>query len=158
MLNLDNESEWREWLQSRFVRPWWEELWRDYLSKREKHERGQGLRDIQVRLIHGEARGNTKYSAMFPDKTDWDGADHLARFHYHVRRENERSNEGVFFGGNFSDELVDKIVWSLKGYLMKIHTRSYIDKPTGGRAIFGAALTGPYQWLPWESLFQRAQD
>lgn len=53
-------------------------------------------------------------------------------------------NEGVFFGGNFSDELVDKIVWLLKGYLMKIHMQSYIDKLTGGRAIFSAVLTGPY--------------
>lgn len=145
ILSLDNENEWREWIRSGFVQPWWEELQHDFLSKREKQERGQGLRDIQVRLITGESRGNTKYSAMFPNKTDWDGADHLARFHYHVRRENERLNEGVFYSQNFSEELIDKLVWSLKGYLMKIHTQSYIDKPTGGRAIFGTTLAGPCQ-------------
>lgn len=96
-LSLNDEEEWRQWLRSALVRPWWEELQCDYLHKRERLEHGHGLWDIQVRLISGEARGNTKYSAMFPNKTDWDGADHFARFHYHVRRENERLNEGVFF-------------------------------------------------------------
>ena len=60
MLNLDNKSKWQEWLQSRFMWPWWEELWCDYLSKIEKQECGQGLCDIQVRLIHSEAHSNTK--------------------------------------------------------------------------------------------------
>lgn len=127
------------------MQPWWEELQCDFLSKREKQECGQGLCDIQVRLIIGESHGNTKYSAMFPNKTDWDGADHLACFHYHVWRENKQSNEGVFYSQNFSEELIDKLVWSLKGYLMKIHTQLYIDKPTGGWAIFGTMLAGPCQ-------------
>lgn len=89
MLNLDNESKWQEWLQSRFMQPWWEELWHDYLSKREKQEHSQGLHDIQLRLIHSEVCSNIKYSTMFPDKTDWDSADHLVYFHYHVQRENK---------------------------------------------------------------------
>lgn len=142
VLQLSDDVSWTEWLQSRFVKPWWLELWENHIAKRTTSERGRGISEIQAKIMMGETNGNTKYSMHDPDKTDWDSADHLARFHYNVKLENSRSNEGVFFGRHFSDQYMDKIVWSLKGYLTKIHSPSYINKRNGGAAIFGTLQSG----------------
>jgi hypothetical protein len=105
ILRLGQEEDWISWLQSSLVKPWWAELWRDYLTKRDKTERSNGIGNIQAKIASGESNGNTKYSTHFPDKGDWDPADHFARFHYNVKKENMRSNEGVFYGRNFSETM-----------------------------------------------------
>ncbi|BCS16433.1 hypothetical protein ALUC_80640A [Aspergillus luchuensis] len=95
LLKLDGDSEWREWLQLDFVKPYWLELWQ-HLSKVGDTERGTGLARVQETLIRGEARGNTKYSRRHVDKTNWDINDHMAYFLYNVRTENLSRRDGVF--------------------------------------------------------------
>lgn len=76
------------------VKPWWIELWNDYLSKDQTKERGKGTGDIQNRILSGESHGVLKYSTTQPKKDDWDGEDYLARFHFNVKNINLRSREG----------------------------------------------------------------
>jgi hypothetical protein len=93
---------------------------------------------------HSEWRGPRvlKYSLPQPNKEDWDGADHLARFYLNIKNMNLRSREGIFYGKNLSDDTMDKIVWALKGWLCKIHAPSYINKPHGGTTILGTKRKG----------------
>jgi hypothetical protein len=142
VLNLEDNNDWLEWLRSGMVRPWWEELWNNHLSQEQSKERGKGIGVIQNRILSGEAHGVLKYSSPQPNKEDWDGADHLARFHLNVKNMNLRSREGVFYGKNLSDDTMDKIVWALKGWLCKIHAPSYISKPHGGTAVLGTKRQG----------------
>lgn len=51
--------------------------------------------------------------------------------------ENMKSNDGVFYGRNISDEDMDRAVWVLKGILIEMHPPSQIGEPLGGTAIFG---------------------
>ncbi|GAA85914.1 hypothetical protein AKAW_04028 [Aspergillus luchuensis IFO 4308] len=120
LLKLDGDSEWREWLQLDFVKPYWLELWQ-HLSKVGDTERGTGLARVQETLIRGEARGNTKYSRRHVDKTNWDINDHMAYFLYNVRTENLSRRDGVF-------------------HRLGLHTgemEAAIKKPSGGTAVFG---------------------
>lgn len=145
ILNLTDEAEWTEWLRSRLVQPWWIELWTECLSKRASGERGVGVGEIQAKILAGEGNGRNEYSDPVPEKKEWSAADHIARFHFMVKTRNLVSNEGVFYGKNFADSYLDKVVWGLKGYLNKIHTPSHINKPTGGAAIFGEWVLGEYR-------------
>ncbi|RHZ59617.1 hypothetical protein CDV55_102066 [Aspergillus turcosus] len=104
-------------------RPWWEELWNDHLSREQAKERGKGIADIQNRILSGEAHG-------------------VSRFHWGVKDDNLRSREGVFYRKNLSDDQMDRIVWALKGWLCKMHSLSYINRPHGGTAIFGTKRQG----------------
>lgn len=144
-----------EWLRSDMVKPWWTEL-RAHLSKNNAKERGKGIGEIQSRILMGESPGVLKYSKPQPKKDEWDDADHLTRFHFNVKDVNLRSREGVFFGKNFSDEMMDRIVWALKGWLRKIHARSYIDKPHGGTAIRGTSRQDNVLWVQRGKAFSRS--
>jgi hypothetical protein len=126
-LKLQDDHEWIEWLRFDMVKPWWTELWAP-LSKNNAKERGKGIGEIQNRILTGEAHDVLKYSKPHPKKDEWDDADHLARFHFNAKDINLRSQQGVFFSKNFTDEMMDRIVWALKGWLCKILARSYIDK------------------------------
>ncbi|PWY79751.1 hypothetical protein BO70DRAFT_429925 [Aspergillus heteromorphus CBS 117.55] len=81
LLKLNSEDDWREWLVSDLVKPYWLELW-DYLAKNPtaKQKRGAGLARIQELIIKGEARGVAKYSRRHVEKTGWDLNEHLAYF------------------------------------------------------------------------------
>ncbi|RLL98129.1 hypothetical protein CFD26_106248 [Aspergillus turcosus] len=155
-LNLEDNDDWLEWLRSDLVRPWWEELWNDHLSREQAKERGKGIADIQNRILSGETHGVCKYSSRWPNKEDWDGADHLARFHWGVKDDNLRSREGVFYRKNLSDDQMDRIVWALKGWLCKMHSPSYINRPHGGTAIFGTKRQGNVLQAKSEKAFSRS--
>lgn len=127
------------------VKPYWCELWNDYLSNRETANRGPGFNVVQLRAIVWEA---PKYSSpTTKDKSDWDDVDHYACFLHNVREVNLRRDQGVFFNKGFSDDHMDELVWALKGYLRSLHYPSKINKPGGGRAIFGSFLTGMIYWF-----------
>ncbi|GAT28035.1 hypothetical protein RIB2604_02501100 [Aspergillus luchuensis] len=118
LLKLDGDSEWREWLQLDFVKPYWLELWQ-HLSKVGDTERGTGLARVQETLIRGEARGNTKYSRRHVDKTNWDINDHMAYFLYNVRTENLSRRDGVFHRLGLHTGEMEAAVWALKNILVK---------------------------------------
>ncbi|QKX57159.1 uncharacterized protein TRUGW13939_04267 [Talaromyces rugulosus] len=137
VLRLTSDESWKQWLQSRLVKPWWTELWNDCLKTREKGIRSVGLAEVQERMLSGEANGIMKYSTTQPDKEEWDLADHIARFIWNTGSLNEKSNEGVFYNRRFSEDYQASIMWSLKSVLIQMHSPSYINKPTGGTAILG---------------------
>lgn len=141
-LGISSEKHWLEWLQSDLVKPYWCELWNDYLSKKRFTHRGPGFSAVQLRAIICEAPKYSPSSSTIKDKSDWDDVDHYACFLHNVREENLKREQGVFFNKGFEDDHMDDLVWALKGYLRKLHCRCKIDKPSGGRAIFGSALTG----------------
>ncbi|KAE8164621.1 SNF2 family N-terminal domain-containing protein [Aspergillus tamarii] len=87
--------------------------------------------------MSGESLGNTKYSGRNPDRASWDEADHLACFVWHVKHENTRSNNGIFYNRNLSDTTIEKIIWSLKDWIRQKHAPSYINTAMGGTALFG---------------------
>jgi hypothetical protein len=138
-LMLTNTSEWKSWLQSTLVKPYWIELWDCCLKQQKNGVRGIGLGLIQELLAIGEAGGRRKYSQTFRDdsKLEWEIGDHLACFLYWVKRENLESNEGVFYGRNLADEDMDRAVWALKGILVEMHSPSQINNAMGGKAVFG---------------------
>ena len=83
---------------------------------------------VLERLARGEANGQTRYSARFPEKDEWDLADHLARFVCMVKTENHRSNQGVFFRKNLPESFMEAIVWALLSYLRSTNGNSVIGK------------------------------
>lgn len=141
ILKLTTETSWTEWLRSQFVKPWWEELWNDCLSSRQK-VRSVGLQEVQERILPGEAHGTMKYSTTQPEKEEWGVVDHLARFMWNVIDLTQNSNEGVFYNRRFKVDYCEAIVWGLKSELMKMHSPSYINKGTGRTAIFGTTRPG----------------
>lgn len=144
-LKLDGEGEWREWLQSDFVKPYWLELW-GYLSQTGSNaqKRGAGLSRVQELMIRGEAKGSAKYSRRHVDKTMWDINDHIAYFLYSVRSENLSRRGGVFYQRNLHTSEMDAAIWVLKNVLVQMHSPSQIDKRSGGNALFGTCLPGEY--------------
>ncbi|PWY63875.1 hypothetical protein BO70DRAFT_383618, partial [Aspergillus heteromorphus CBS 117.55] len=141
LLKLNSEDDWREWLVSDLVKPYWLELW-DYLAKNPtaKQKRGAGLARIQELIIKGEARGVAKYSRRHVEKTGWDLNEHLAYFVHNVRSENTHRRGGVFFQKNLPENIMDTAIWTLKNILIQMHSPSQINKPSGGKAIFGETL------------------
>ncbi|PWY62388.1 P-loop containing nucleoside triphosphate hydrolase protein, partial [Aspergillus heteromorphus CBS 117.55] len=117
------------------------ELW-DYLAKNPtaKQKRGAGLARIQELIIKGEARGVAKYSRRHVEKTGWDLNEHLAYFVHNVRSENTHRRGGVFFQKNLPENIMDTAIWTLKNILIQMHSPSQINKPSGGKAIFGETL------------------
>ncbi|PYI11513.1 putative DNA repair helicase rad5,16 [Aspergillus sclerotiicarbonarius CBS 121057] len=79
---------------------------------------------------------------MYPEKDGWDEGDHTARFLYHVKRENLQSNQGVFYDKGFTENEMEGIVWSLKGYLTTLAKRS-TNQSHGGLAIFKPVHISP---------------
>ncbi|GMG25245.1 unnamed protein product [Aspergillus oryzae] len=129
ILKLETDSEWLEWLKSALVAPWWKELHSDCLSKPKSGKPARvSQKVILERLTRGEANGKTRYSARFPEKDDWDLADHLARFVYMVKTENYRSNQGVFFRKNFPEPFMEAIVWALLNYMRSTDGSSILGK------------------------------
>lgn len=79
----------------------------------------------------------------------------MAHFHFNMKTDNKQSNKGVFFNKVMSESYIDRVVWALKGYLIKIHSPSYINKPRGGKAIFGELVISEYaNGAGWKSLSQ----
>lgn len=149
-LGISSEEHWLKWLQSDLVKPYWCELWNDYLSKKKFTHRGPGSKAVQLRAIICDAPKYSPSSANEDkDKSDWDDIDHYACFLHNVREENLRKTQGVFFNKGFEDDHMDDLVWALKGYLRKLHCRCKIDSGGGGRAIFGDSLIGKglFYWI-----------
>ncbi|GKZ61541.1 hypothetical protein AnigIFM49718_008260 [Aspergillus niger] len=141
-LNLGTLEDWKAWLKSDLVAPYWKELWESCLrlDTVQSLKRGIGLSQVQELMHTGEAGGKRRYSQVFGrDQSSWQVGDHLACFSYWVKNENLKSNQGVFYGRNISDEDMDRAVWALKGVLVEMHSPSQINKPMGGAAIFGTS-------------------
>ncbi|GAB1199547.1 hypothetical protein APSETT444_008897 [Aspergillus pseudonomiae] len=129
ILKLETHSEWLEWLRSSLVAPWWKELYSDCLSKPKSGKPVRVRRKVVLeKLARGEANGQTRYSARFPEKDEWDLADHLARFVCMVKTENHRSNQGVFFTKNLPEPFMEAIVWALLSYLRSTNGNSIVGK------------------------------
>ncbi|PIG82089.1 DNA repair helicase rad5 [Aspergillus arachidicola] len=129
ILKLETHSEWLGWLKSALVAPWWKELHSDCLSKSKSGKPAKVSQKVVLeRLTRGEANGETRYSARFPEKDEWDFADHLARFVYMVKTENHRSNQGVFFRKNFPESFMEAIVWALLNYMRSTDGSSILGK------------------------------
>lgn len=137
ILCLDSDDEWVRWLRSNMLKPYWIELWEDFFKHRQSTECDPCLMAVQERIIDGEACGRMTFSEPQRDKTDWDVTDHYACFLYWVKWYNTRSNQGVFWNRDMTDEEMDCIIWALKDYLVYIHSPSHIMEPTGGNSIFG---------------------
>lgn len=112
------------------------------LGQEQTKEQGKGIGDIQNWILSGESHSVLKYSTTQPKKDNWDAADHLAHFHFNIKNINLQSQEGVFFGKNLSNKMMDRIIWALKGWLCKMHAPSYINKAYGGTAIMGTKQQG----------------
>ena len=153
--HLATKGEWREWLQSDLLCPYWIELWNSYLKKaaQAKSERGVGLNIVQKRIMSGESLGNTKYSGRNPDKASWDEADHVACFVWHIKHENTRSNNGIFYNRNLSDTTIEKIIWGLKNWIRQKHAPSYINTAIGRTALFGTTREGKRSKEPIKKTF-----
>lgn len=59
-----SDQEWIEWVTSDLVRPYWLELWNDYLLHQGQTKRGVGLALVQETIIKGEGRGNGTAGAI----------------------------------------------------------------------------------------------
>ncbi|XRM43971.1 hypothetical protein ABZX51_007123 [Aspergillus tubingensis] len=59
-----------------------------------------------------------------------------------------KSNDGVFYGRNISDEDMDRAVWVLRGILIEMHSPSQIGEPLGGTAIFGTTRASTAEKRP----------
>lgn len=136
-LQLQDAGEWRNWLTSDQVKPFWLELWDSWLKDHGSTTRSSGLATVQEQLILGEKGGRRKYQTPFRNKAGWGAADHLACFLFWVRNENLESCEGVFYGKNLTEEAMDQAVWRLKTILIEMHGKAQINKPMGGTALFG---------------------
>lgn len=79
-LQLGAKVEWEAWLTSTLVKPYWIELWSDFLMNLKSRERRVGLAFVQQKLISGESNGKMKYSDPFCNKETWDAANHYACF------------------------------------------------------------------------------
>jgi hypothetical protein len=136
-LQLGSRVEWEAWLMSNLVKPYWVELWSDFLTNLKSRERGVGLAFVQQKLISGESNGKIKYSDPFRNKETWDAANHYACFVWWVITQNLRSNEGVFYNRGFTNTEMEMICWSLKDILRGMHAPTHIDTPSGGFRLFG---------------------
>ncbi|RAL01276.1 putative DNA repair helicase rad5,16 [Aspergillus ibericus CBS 121593] len=68
----------------------------------------------------------------------------MARFLYHVKNENLRSNQGVFYGKGFTDNEMEGIVWSIKSYLITMARRSTYQSH-GGIALYKPVRIDPHK-------------
>lgn len=79
-LNLGTTEEWKSWLKSDLVAPFWKELWDSCLCRETSQglKRGIRLSQVQELMQIGEAGGKRRYSQPFDkDKWSWEAGDHL---------------------------------------------------------------------------------
>jgi hypothetical protein len=136
-VNLTSETGWLAWVQSDLVKGPWLELWNSYLRDRPHLKTGVRFNAVMRRLEEGKADGNCWYSIDSLDKSEWDKYDHHARFMWKIKDSNVRSNQGVFYDSELSEEEMDLVIWGLKEWLLFVHSPGQTDKKNGGVAIFG---------------------
>lgn len=142
-LGFESEEDWLVWLQSDLFKPHWSELWDDYMKNVCGRKRSYGpptmLQHVQTRIEVGEANGKHAFSRPRGevDKTRWTTVDHLARFIYMVRHDNETNPKGVFFNKGNSTAHNTWLLWNLLKLLQSLHRPPHINRPNGGNAIMG---------------------
>ncbi|THC98032.1 hypothetical protein EYZ11_002458 [Aspergillus tanneri] len=70
------------------------------LMKSFARKRPNGLKHVQAKILTGESHGNVKCSSRFPEKAEWEAAEHLAYCVYNVKHDNLQSSLqwAQFFG------------------------------------------------------------
>lgn len=69
-------------------------------AKGGKARQGPALNAVRNAIRRGEAAGQRKYSARYPNKRDWNDLDHYARFICTAVEANREMQDGVFFEKN----------------------------------------------------------
>ena len=77
--------------------------------------RGRGLtmETIEKRMLAGERPGSTKYSEAVPDKSTWDSADYCAFMIYHLKKDNLKNVNGLFYNKGLNDAQILDRLWGL---------------------------------------------
>ncbi|KZF22411.1 hypothetical protein L228DRAFT_152274 [Xylona heveae TC161] len=119
-LNLSGPEQVKEWMNSEFFQPYWQELYEAVIAPAQlsarvsgtRRPRGPRLSIVQYTLVEGERGGEQTFSRRKLDKSDWDIVDHYARFLYMVRSENKLDKKGVFFArDDLTNEEIDMLIW-----------------------------------------------
>jgi hypothetical protein len=104
LLGIDNQNALQKWFESSVFKAHMEEFLVNCWTPKQmekakggKARQGPALNAVRNAIRRGEAAGQRKYSARYPNKRDWNDLDHYARFICTAVEDNREMQGGVFF-------------------------------------------------------------
>lgn len=136
-LDLEDDKEWIGWLRSQNFKPFWDELWNDWLRDNRRQTRGCALDEVlDVAAVYEEDFG---FEATAKDRHGWTEVHYLARFMYHVVRRNTRHHDGLFKNRPLRRGEANILMWAALKAMQHLHAPTQINRPSGGPALFNAS-------------------
>lgn len=125
LLGIDNQNALQKWFESSVFKAHMEEFLVNCWTPKQvekakggKARQGPALNAVRNAIRRGEAAGQRKYSARYPNKRDWNDLDHYARFICVAVEDNREMQGGVFFDKNIDEGEAEEMMWkSLHSYL-----------------------------------------